>query len=125
MWFVSHLFTPTGLPIEHEAGGELYKLANTGFGGMHCLSQFTAEGTLAVTTTVPVNLPPGMYQAELLLFDGGVPYTTSVPRAVIWYNFDPIPRLPLLKVGNPSLPRLPWTLLVQARRIEVEESGTF
>lgn len=110
MWFVSNLFTPTGLPIEHEAGGEVIQIASTALSGMSCLSQHTAEGTITVTATVPGHFPPGMYRPELFLHDNGVPTTTDLPRVLVWYNFDPIAHLPLLRLGDPSPPKIPWTL---------------
>jgi hypothetical protein len=109
--FISHLFTPTGLPIEHEADGERRFLASSPITDMNCLSQDTAQGALSMSVTLPTDLPNGVYRLEARIHDGGVPTNADVPRALIWHHLEPIAHLPPLTVGLPASPRIPWTIL--------------
>jgi hypothetical protein len=108
--FNAYLFTPTGLPIEHEAGGEVRNVAFANVGNLACLSLDTAQGDFTATFTVPAGLADGVYKLEAMVVDGGVPLASGVPRVVIWHHFDPIASLPPLTVGAPGPPRIPWTL---------------
>jgi len=112
IWFNAYLFTPTGLPIEHEAGGEFQKINDAvGLTSLTCVSSHTFEGDLQTTITIPVELPDGVYRPEALLMSD-VPLSSDVPLAVIWYhNPEVVADLPSIRVGSPAVPRIPWTLL--------------
>jgi len=112
IWFNAYLFTPTGLPIEHEAGGEFQKIKDAvGLTSLTCVSSHTFEGDLQTTITIPVDLPDGIYRPEALLMSD-VPQSSDVPLAVIWYHSpEVVAGLPSIKVGAPAVPRIPWTLL--------------
>jgi hypothetical protein len=109
--FVSHLFTPTGLPIEHESGGERHELGALNIGDYTCLSQFTARAGFEIQAVLPGSLQDGIYWPIVRLEDNGIPKANGVPSAVIWHFLDPMATLPLLKVGTPATPKIPWTLL--------------
>jgi hypothetical protein len=112
MWFNSYLFTPTGLPIEHEAYGE-HRGTNlpVGLTGLACMSANTFEGDLVVTLPVPPDLPDGLYRPEAWLLSD-VPLNTQVPVADVWYhNPEQVLDLPPVRIGSPDPPRIPWTLL--------------
>lgn len=112
IWFNAHLFTPTGLPIEHEAGGEFWTINDpVALTSLTCVSSHAFEGDLETTIVVPNDLPDGIYRPEGLLLSN-VPQSLDMPLAVVWYlNPEVVTGLPSLKVGSPAEPRIPWTLL--------------
>jgi hypothetical protein len=110
IWFNSHLFTPTGLPIEHEANGETRGVVSTNLANLSCQSTNTLAGDFDTNFTVPNDLPDGYYQIEAYLNQGGVPLALNVPRSVVWYQFEPMAFFPFLTVGSPATPHIPWTL---------------
>ncbi len=131
IWFNTYLFTPTGLPIEHEGAGEIRRIVTgTLFTSLGCVAPRAFEGFLTVTFTVPADLPDGIYLPELDVA-GEVPLSTDIPLVPVWFDAPNADGLPPLHVGSPSAPRIPWTLLydypvnghrgVQAR----EDSGVF
>jgi hypothetical protein len=113
IWFNSHLFTPTGLPIEHEAGGEAVGVISAQISDLTCVSIDAFTGTLETTFEVPADLPDGMYlvQAYLDHWSNPVPLDPDVPLTKIWYHSDPVVTMPSLAVGSPAPPHIPWTLL--------------
>jgi hypothetical protein len=112
MWFNSHLFTPTGLPIEHEAGGEIQRIGEgVDATGLTCIDTHVFSGQLQYTITIPDDLPDGIYRPESLLFSD-VSLAQDVPSTVVWYhNTEVVLGLPSLVVGSAGTPRIPWTLL--------------
>jgi hypothetical protein len=110
IWFNAHLFTPTGLPIEHEANGESRGVVSASLTNRTCQSINTLVGDFDTNFTVPNDFPDGYYQIEAYLDQGGVPLASNVPRSVIWYQFGPIAFFPFLTVGSPETPHIPWTL---------------
>ena len=111
IWFNAHLFTPTFLPIEHEARGELVILNWASFGGLTCISPHAFEGTLESRFTVPHDLPDGIYLVEAFIDRGGVPRALGVPMIPVWYHPSPVASLPPITVGSTAPPHIPWTLL--------------
>ncbi len=130
IWFNAHLFTPTGLPIEHEAHGEKRHVVGTPVTSFVCQSSQTVASDLVVTFNIPGDFPEGIYRPEIELFSD-VPLGSTVPQAVVWYRTGEVGLLPLLRVGDPAPPRIPWTLMgdellnghrgLQAR----EDAGSF
>ncbi|MFQ5420166.1 MAG: hypothetical protein ACE5EY_07370, partial [Anaerolineae bacterium] len=110
MWFDARLFTPTGLPIEHESGGEGRPLGSAPVTGLVCTSPHSFVGSLQLATVVPADVPFGLYLPELYL-DPVVPLGVDEPQVVVWYQPDATARLPLLSIGDTAQPRIPWTLL--------------
>jgi hypothetical protein len=111
IWFTSHLFTPTGLPIEHESGGESVGVGTALFGELACAGEQTLQGTSTISFTVPPQLPVGTYRLEGWLDSGGVGLDSDTPVTIIWYHEGSRALLPSLTVGDAAPPRIPWTLL--------------
>ena len=128
--FNSHLFTPTGLPIEHEASGELPHMAGDSFTSLTCVSPHVFEGTVEIPFTVPADLPDGVYRLESSIWSD-TPLSDDVPLTEVWYHEPEIAKTVSLVVGDPAPPHIPWMLLgddpvnghrgVQAR----EDAGYF
>jgi hypothetical protein len=108
-WFSSFLFTPTGLPIEHEGPAQSRGVVSAFVTGLTCINSNTAQGDFSTIFDVPA-LAEGYYKLEAFIDDGGVPLASGIRRVVIWYHFDPIASLPLIVIGTPAPPRIPWTL---------------
>ncbi|MBN1538405.1 MAG: hypothetical protein JW908_16840 [Anaerolineales bacterium] len=134
-WFTSQLFTPTGLPIEHESLGERRWMPATVF-----FNNFTCDNTHAATSTVqstsfnlPGDMPAGIYQIVPNGHNSNVPLATSsqAPMAIIWNYQANASDLPPLIVGDPAAPHTPWTLMgnyvIDGRRgvQAVEDQGSF
>ncbi len=113
IWFNAHLFTPTGLPIEHEAGGESVGVISAQLSDLTCVSADAFTGILETTFEVPADLPDGVYlvQAHIDHWGDPVPLDPDVPVTKVWYHFDPLVTMPPLTVGSPAAPHIPWTLL--------------
>lgn len=111
IWFNAHNFTPTGLPIEHEAYGERPHVVSAPFGGLQCDTQHTVWGSLESQFQIPANLPDGTYLLDAFIEGGGVPLAPNLPIVTIWNHHHDWAGLPPLTVGTPIPPRIPWTLL--------------
>jgi hypothetical protein len=111
IWFTSYLFTPTGLPIEHETFGEIYDLGRAEFTNPTCVGEHTIEFTTNTFTEAQPNVPDGVFSPFIMIDPGNVPLSVDVPMNTVWYKWEGIPSLPPLVVGNPATPRIPWTLL--------------
>jgi hypothetical protein len=112
MWFEGFLTTPTGLPIEHEARGEVVDVGlSLTFTHQTCVSQHAFDGSFSVVFTVPIDLPEGVYRPEADLILADVPLGSGVPVAVVWNAFaERIVGLPTLVLGDAAQPRLPLVL---------------
>jgi hypothetical protein len=129
--FNSYLFTPTGLPIEHEPSSSITGVGSANILNITCFSKNTIEGEFATSFTVPAGLADGVYGLDAFVNEGGMPLASGIPRVIVWHHFDPVASLPPLTVGSPAPPRIPWTLFgdypvnghrgVQA----VEDSGRY
>jgi len=108
--FTSQIFTPTGLPIEHEDGPEFKPIQVVDIPAPRCLSPNILVGALEYTFNVPPDFPDGIYSPRVIIF-GAVPGQTDTPMVQIWYREPAMGFLPLFRVGTPDLPRIPWTLL--------------
>jgi len=109
-WFSSHLFTPTGLPIEHEAGaiGRGVSSNNT-FTNLMCSGDHSFRGTMTAVFEIPLGTPDGVYIPEIFL-RGDFP-STDLPFSPVWFHSPDSDTLPPLTVGSPAQPRLPLTVL--------------
>lgn len=112
--FSSFLFTPTGMPIEHEGLSSQIGVVSTSVIGLTCVSENTAQGTISTSFDVPGGLTEGWYKIEGYVDGGDVPLDSSTRRVVIWYHFDPIAALPIFTIGAPDPPQIPWTLLADS-----------
>jgi hypothetical protein len=113
-WAASYsafLFTPTGLPIEYEGESETRQLAAPTLSSLACLSPRTVEGTLQASFTVPADLPEGIYRPQVVITPAGMTLDTNTPIVDVWFHAGEVASLPVLVVGSPGTPRIPWTLL--------------
>jgi hypothetical protein len=113
-WFNAFIFTPTGLPIEHEADPEVRVVDTAAVTSLTCLNSDTAQGNFETTFTVPGGLTNGVYGLGAYVHDNGVPLASGVRRVVVWYHFDPLASLPVITIGEPAPPRIPWTLFADS-----------
>jgi hypothetical protein len=110
-WFTADLFTPTGLPIEHEAAGDWTPVVTANFEEVYCITDNTIEGTSGGSFVVPSSLPPGTYLLEAFVNHGGVPRASNLPLVPVWNHNGPLAPMPPITIGEPTPPRIPWTLL--------------
>lgn len=131
IWFDAFLFTPTGLPIEHEGYVEPFDAGEPQhFTNLTCLSEGVLAGELQTTFTIPLDVPEGYYRPEFY-FLPSIPLSDEVPQAVVWLHDSNFVRgLPILRVGNAAPPRIPWELfaneLVNGQRgvMAVQDTGS-
>ena len=107
---VSTLLTPTGLPIERKGWWApifsqyqevpLVKAAST-----------QAEARLDLTLPLPPDLPAGYYHPYLDFRFPEMPVENRPKHLKHHHNVQKVD-LPIIKVGNPALPRLYWPLLL-------------
>jgi len=110
-WFSSRLFTPTGLPIEHEAPTESKDLGPFVYENLTCLSEHTIGADLHISITLPADISEGIYQLSLFVL-GDIPPDQDIPTLPVWFHdFETAP-LPPIQVGDVAAPRIPWNLLI-------------
>lgn len=109
-WFSSFMFTPTGLPIEHEGPPERVPLISASVSGLSCISSNTAQGNFSTTFDIHPGMADGIFKFEAYIDDGGVPLASGTRLVVVWYHFDPFAALPPITIGSPNPPNIPWTL---------------
>jgi hypothetical protein len=111
-WFTTHLFTPTGLPIEHEALTQAQDLGGFVYKNTTCLSEHVLSAELLIGVALPTDLPEGMYRLNLFVL-GVVPPDPNVPTAPVWHQegFESA-LLPPIRVGDAAPPHIPWYLLL-------------
>ena len=110
-WYTTHLFTPTGLPIEHEAPTESEDLGAFVYENLTCLSEHAIGADLSMTVTLPLDLPEGIYRLNLLVL-GDIPPDPSVPSIPVWHHDFENAHLPPIRVGDAAPPHIPWYLLL-------------
>ncbi len=125
-WAVTSRFTTTGMPIEHHTGWSRLRLLH-GAGGTpfeayqdfelpdDITREHRFEGTL--TADLPADIPQGWYEPRVfvLVRVEGVHDPVHLDQfRENWAESAP-EVLPLVRVGNVSAPRLPWTILGQNR----------
>lgn len=114
VWFNSYLFTPTGLPIEREGNGQVVGVLNFPVTGFTCESRHTAVSSpLSTSFTVPASLPVGAFQIQAFIGSEDVTQAdvSAAPFVYVWYQQARVANLPVLTVGDPAAPRIPWVLL--------------
>ena len=132
VWFDTFLFTPTGLPIEHE--GYVPSLDIGGphsFTNLECLDEHVLGGELRASFTIPVDLPEAYYRPEFYFLPGITP-GDQVPQVVVWMHDSGEARgFPILRVGDATPPRIPWVMfgdiLVNGQRgvMAVQDQGRY
>ena len=86
IWFNAHLFTPTGLPLEQEAGTQAWPLLSIDVANPTCAGAHTLRGDLDARFSLPAALPAGTYRLEGYFEPGGLPTAPNTPAATIWYH---------------------------------------
>ena len=111
-WYATHLFTPTGLPIEHEAPTQSQDLGGFTYDNLTCLSEHTLTADLQLNITLPSDLKEGIYRLGLFVL-GNIPTTSNIPTLPIWHHesFEQA-FLPPIRVGDAAPPHIPWYLLL-------------
>ena len=116
--FAATFLTPTGLPIEREARYWDSRL--------HTLQEVPLTKTAAtqvaaavdLTLTLPPDLPAGYYLPFLDFYAPDVPVEAPPSRSITQRvraagrGNPQYARLPIIRVGNPTPPHLPWVLLL-------------
>ncbi len=112
-WFNAQLFTPTGLPIEIDTGGEIMDTgAGVTFSNPVCVSQHAFEGEVHSTFSLPVDLPAGTYRPGTIILLGDVPLSSAEALVRVWYrSAEVVAGLPSFRVGDTAPPRIPYTIL--------------
>lgn len=110
--FMSTSLTPTGFPIERAFRGP----QNVGTVTFGSVSGNQAIAQVDITIAIPADLQAGIFSPYLVLNFQGVPneQPESRPRLEMNDTLNQLAnatRLPLVRVGSPSPPRLVWTLL--------------
>jgi hypothetical protein len=104
-WFASHLFTPTGLPIDHEAPTQVQSLGGFVYENLTCLGEHVLGADIQTSLTLPADLPEGIYRVRLTV-QGDIPPDLNVPSLAVWHQegFEEA-FLPPIRVGSPR-PRI-------------------
>ena len=116
--FASTFLTPTGLPIERQprrwdAGLDVERLAP-----LVKTAATQAEAEVALTLTLPPDLPAGYYRPFLDFWFPEMPAEDPPSRSIIRLvqtaarSSASDARLPIIRVGSPATPRLYWTLFM-------------
>ena len=131
--FASTFLTPTGLPIERFP-----RWSDYGFGQGRDLSLVKtattrAEAEVDLTLSLPSDLPTGYYRPFLTFSSPDMPRENPPDHSVTFSDSassspESEAHLPIIKVGNPALPRLYWPLLLDtlsngSRGILTQEDG--
>jgi len=109
--FRAYLFTPTGLPINHPAGGESSFIAYANLDAWSCADEHSFVSSTTLTATIPTGIAEGIYVPEMRLFSENVPLSTDLPLLMPWYHVPQTAFLPPITIGEPEPPRLPMVLL--------------
>lgn len=110
--FASVFLTPTGLPIERrgQPSPGFEPTVNLDFTRP---SAGRAEAVFELSLTLPADLPAGYYRPYLGTSFEGVPADASGVLLQVGARHEHFNAyLPVIRLGAPALPRLPWVLLM-------------
>ena len=113
--FVSTFLTPTGLPIERQPRWWDDSLSQSRDLPLVKTASTRAEAEVALTLSLPPDLPAGYYRPFLTFYSPDMPEESPPDRSVTFSDVVSSPHeahLPIIKVGNPAPPRLSWPLLL-------------
>jgi len=127
---VSSNLTPTGLPVEYFGGWPKVGLLHGAEGSPFEAFQVFPAAELAplarvhelsgqLTVELPDDTPEGYYQPRVYVFVRVGDHPTPIHLAAFADNWNekPYPVLPLVRVGRPATPRLPWAILADAQQM--------
>ncbi|MCZ7584369.1 MAG: hypothetical protein M5R36_14090 [Deltaproteobacteria bacterium] len=119
---LSSNFTTTGLPIERFDGWPtLTALHGKDGSPFEAVKAFPLDGRIAtkhklsaaLTVSLPDDTPVGWYEPRIMIFARveGVPDPVMLENYGDNSNTQDLQLLPLVRVGEPSAPHIPWTVL--------------
>ena len=110
----STVLTPTGLPIEREGRWWANDFVQYGEFPLVKTASTQAESEITLTLPLPPDLPAGYYRPFLMIDFPDMPAENplSPDRLETRQENQRLLVLPVIKVGNPAPPRLPWMLLL-------------
>ena len=110
----STFLTPTGLPLERTGQPRATGLGQSRNMPLVKATATQAEAEIALTLTLPPDLPAGYYRPFLQFDFPDIPREAPPSRDLLdsRQQDESVLILPILKVGNPAPPRLPWVLLL-------------
>ena len=110
----STFLTPTGLPIERQGQWWATDLGQSRNIPLVKTAATRAETEIALTLTLPPDLPAGYYRPFLAFEFPDMPAENplSSDRLETRQENEKLLILPIIKVGNPAAPRLHWALLL-------------
>ena len=116
--FASTILTPTGLPIERFPRFFNQGLDRSMNIDLSKVAPDRAEVSLGLSLPIPSDLPAGYFRPFLNVNFEGIP-GEPLPPPSRWMAADERANraptnaafLPIVRVGSPAAPRLPWTLL--------------
>jgi uncharacterized protein (TIGR03437 family) len=116
--FASTLLTPTGFPIERWAIADERGWGATIRQPLVQPAPNRAEGTLSFVLALPADLPSGLFRPVIVLRfedESGrwleFPPEAPAPGFVTGVEKSDTAFLPVIRVGTPAPPRMPWVLL--------------
>ena len=123
---VSTNFTVAGVPVEYFDGWpRVGKLHGRHRSTLEATRSFALSGDLArvfrlkgkLTARLPASIPHGHYRTQLFVLVKIKGVAEPVHLAAFSDNWNEAQHmvLPLVRVGDPAEPRLPWTILSQVR----------
>ncbi len=139
---LSSNFTTTGIPIERFVDWPRLRLIHGRDGSpMEAIERFslspdtdfakTQHFSGRLTINIPVDISEGYYEPRVMIFVK----VKDLEYPLLLENFGTSPNsqneqvLPLIKIGHPDTPRIPWTILArkyyrgQAGTLPIEEQG--
>ena len=111
--FYSTFLTPSGFPVERYASWYNRWATYFEMTDKRLVDDHTLEADFEVTLYLPDDMPAGWYRPTLELSFGSIPGATDETVASIFTSNRPrnLAFGPLVAVGNPVTPHLPWMLL--------------
>ena len=110
IWFDGQLFTPTGLPIEMESGGNSFGLGGVQVGAFRRISENCVEADFTMSFSIPWGIEPGIYRPEASVQAERIPLSLGENPVDVWYHHHTAVALPPIAVGEAQDPHIPWTL---------------
>jgi hypothetical protein len=130
--FGSAILTPTGLPVERKPALVVDPQQHPPF-ALSKVSDTRMEGPIRIEHILPLGLTPGYYRPWLVF---GFPNLVGSTRPEVLmvrlrggrapvnnFNFPVAAPLPLIRVGEPATPRVPWILLADTADNGVRGAG--
>ncbi|MEE9182370.1 MAG: hypothetical protein V3U33_07395, partial [candidate division NC10 bacterium] len=116
--FASVFLTPTGFPIERSPRYTNDGLDRDATFDLPKVAVDRAETVVDLSIEIPTNFLAGFYRPLIRFFFDGVPVEFPPGRPILSVELSRRPidtlHLPVVQVGNPTAPRVFWTLLTDS-----------